>query len=109
MLRRCGLRSGGEGRMNFSMQAALPVAVIEAGAGVAAAVRQWGHVTFFSPWRFNVDRAAERLLKQADWVMPDPDIDPTGQQLIDSYLAPLAALPTIAPHIRYGARVTAVT
>ena len=63
----------------------------------AAAVRQWGHVTFFSPWRFNVDSAAERLLKQTGWVMPDPDRDPTGQELIDDYLAPLAALPAIAP------------
>ena len=66
-------------------------------------------MTFFSPWRFNVDSAAERLLKQSHWVMPDPDRDPTGQELIDNYLAPLASLPTIAPYIRYGARVTAVT
>ncbi len=87
----------------------VPFVVFEAGAGIAAAVRQWGHVTFFSPWRFNVDSAAERLLKQTGWAMPDPDRDPTGQQLIDDYLAPLAALPAIAPHIRYGARVTAVT
>ena len=87
----------------------VPFVVFEAGEGAAAAVRQWGHVTFFSPWRFNVDSAAERLLKQTGWVMPDPDRDPTGQELIDNYLAPLAALPAIAPHIRYGARVTAVT
>ena len=65
----------------------VPFVVFEAGAGVAAAVRQWGHVTFFSPWRFNVDSAAERLLKHTGWVMPDPDRDPTGQQLIDNYLA----------------------
>jgi thioredoxin reductase len=118
--------------MNFSLRPELPVAVIgagpvglaaaahlaersvpfvvfEAGDGAAAAVRQWGHVRFFSPWRFNVDSAAERLLKQTHWVMPDPDRDPTGQELIDNYLAPLAALPTVAPYIRYGARVTAVT
>ncbi len=87
----------------------VPFVVFEAGEGAAAAVRQWGHVTFFSPWRFNVDSAAERLLKQTGWVMPDPDRDPTGQQLIDDYLLPLANLPAIAPHIRYGARVTAVT
>ena len=74
----------------------VPFVVFEAGEGPAAAVRQWGHVTFFSPWRFNVDSAAERLLKQTGWVMPDPDRDPTGQELIDNYLAPLAALPAIA-------------
>ncbi len=87
----------------------LPFVVFEAGDGVAAAVRQWGHVTFFSPWRFNVDSAAERLLKQAGWVMPEAERDPSGQELIDDYLLPLASLPAIAPHIRYGARVTAVT
>ena len=87
----------------------VPFVVFEAGEGPAAAVRQWGHVTFFSPWRFNVDRAAERLLKQTGWTMPDPDRDPTGQQLIDDYLAPLCALPAIASNVRYGAKVTAVT
>jgi threonine dehydrogenase-like Zn-dependent dehydrogenase len=124
--------SGRNKTMNFPVQPKLPVAVIgagpvglaaaahlaergvpfvvfEAGEGPAAAVRQWGHVTFFSPWRFNVDSAAERLLKQTAWTMPDPDRDPTGQELIDDYLAPLAALPVIAPSIRYGARLTAVT
>jgi hypothetical protein len=87
----------------------VPFVVFEAGEGPAAAVRQWGHMTFFSPWRFNIDSAAERLLKQTRWTMPDPDRDPTGQQLIDDYLAPLSALPAIASNIRYGAQVTAVT
>ena len=36
--------------------------VLEAGPDVAHAVRQWGHVRMFSPWEYNVDRAAERLL-----------------------------------------------
>ena len=48
----------------------VPFVVFEAGEGAAAAVRQWGHVTFFSPWRFNVDSAAERLLKQTDGSCP---------------------------------------
>lgn len=87
----------------------LPFAVFELGAGPAAAVAQWGHVTFFSPWRFNVDAAAARLLRPTGWAIADLDRDPTGQELIDRYLRPLAAHPAIAPHIRYGARVTAVT
>ena len=87
----------------------MPFVVFEAGPGPAAAVSQWGHVTFFSPWRFNVDSAAERLLKKSGWVAPDPERDPSGQELIDQYLAPLAVLPDLAPNIRYGAKVTAVT
>ena len=36
--------------------------VLEAGVEIGHAVRQWGHVQLFSPWEYNVDRAAERLL-----------------------------------------------
>ena len=36
--------------------------VLEAGDKVGHAVRQWGHVQLFSPWEYNVDRAAARLL-----------------------------------------------
>lgn len=83
--------------------------VLEAGDGPAAAVRQWGHVRLFSPWRFNVDRAARRLLADAGWVEPDADILPTGGQLAADYLQPLADLPTLKPHVRYDTRVVAVT
>ncbi len=87
----------------------LPFAVFEAGAGPGAAIRDWGHVTFFSPWRFNVDAAARRLLELNQWTSPEPGRDPTGNELVDMYLAPLAAHPRIAPHVFYRARVVAVT
>jgi len=73
-----------------SISTALPVAVIGAGpVGLAAAaqlatrgqdfilfesgpvpgaaMREWGHVTFFSPWRYTVDDAARALLEPAGW------------------------------------------
>jgi thioredoxin reductase len=87
----------------------LPFTVLEAGDGPAAAVRQWGHVRLFSPWRYNIDRAASRLLRDAGWVEPDLDVLPTGGQLAAAYLQPLADLPALKPHLRYGARVVAVT
>jgi thioredoxin reductase len=87
----------------------LPFAVVEAGDGPAATVRQWSHVRLFSPWRFNIDPAARRLLADADWVEPDPDVLPTGGQLAAEYLQQLAALPALKPHIRYGVPVVAVT
>ena len=35
--------------------------------------------------------------------MPEGDSEcPTGDELADSLLAPLAALPTVAPHLRTG-------
>jgi hypothetical protein len=83
--------------------------VLEAGEGPADAVRQWGHVRLFSPWRFDIDSAARRLLEAQGWVAPDPDGLPTGAELIDTYLAPLAKTPELAPHLRYGTRVVAVS
>ena len=47
--------------------------VLEAGPEVGHAVRQWGHVRMFSPWEYNVDKAAERLLAAAGWNTPRPD------------------------------------
>jgi hypothetical protein len=83
--------------------------VLEAGDTPGAAVRQWGHVRLFSPWRFNIDAAARRLLGDAGWVEPDPQALPTGAELAADYLQPFADLPTIKPRVRYGARVVAVT
>ncbi|MFF5085396.1 FAD-dependent oxidoreductase [Actinoplanes sp. NPDC000266] len=87
----------------------IPFTVLEAGDGPAAAIRQWGHVRLFSPWRFNIDAAAARMLTDAGWVRPDDDKLPTGGQLVTDYLQPLADLPAIKAHVRYDARVIAVT
>ncbi|AGZ39952.1 FAD-dependent oxidoreductase [Actinoplanes friuliensis] len=83
--------------------------VLEAGDTAAAAVRQWAHVRIFSPWRYNIDSAAARLLTDAGWVRPDDDKLPTGGQLATDYLQPLADLAALKSSVRYNARVTAVT
>ena len=85
-----------------------PFVVLEAGAEAGAAVRQWRHVRTFSPWRYMVDSAAAELLDAAGWSRPDGEHLPTGGELVDHYIAPLAAHPAMRPHIRYGARVSAV-
>ncbi|GJD47381.1 Ferredoxin--NADP reductase [Methylobacterium crusticola] len=86
----------------------LPVRVYEAGPEVGAHVRAWGHVRLFSPWRYNVDPAARALLEGAGWDAPPGDAFPTGHELVDRYLAPLAATPRLADAIETGARVTAL-
>jgi cation diffusion facilitator CzcD-associated flavoprotein CzcO len=83
--------------------------VLEAGDSAGAAVRQWGHVRVFSPWRYDIDPAARRLLDDSGWVAPDAEALPTGAELAGDYLQPLAELPTIKPHLRYGARVEAIS
>ncbi|MET7962295.1 FAD-dependent oxidoreductase [Micromonospora zamorensis] len=87
----------------------LPFTVLEAGDTPGAAVRQWGHVRVFSPWRYNIDPAAQRLLDETGWVAPDPEALPTGAELVGDYLQPLAELPQLKPHLRYGARVEAIS
>jgi SAM-dependent methyltransferase/thioredoxin reductase len=83
--------------------------VLEAGPSVGASVQAWSHVQVFSPWRYNVDGVARKLLAEAGWTEPEPDLLPTGGELVDRYLRPLAALPQLAPHIRLGIRVVAVS
>jgi hypothetical protein len=56
----------------------------------------------------HVDAASVALLEPTGWTLPDPDGAPTGTDIVERYLEPLAALPQIAPHIRLGARVTAI-
>ena len=87
----------------------LPFLVLEAGSQVGASVRQWGQVRLFSPWRYNIDHAARRLLDAAGWDAPDPESLPTGADLVERYLRPLAKLPAIAPHLRLDARVVAIS
>ncbi len=87
----------------------LPFLVLEAGNSVAASVRQWRHVALFSPWRYNIDAAARRLLDAAGWAAPDDEALPTGAQLVEEYLEPLAKLPAIAGHLRFGTRVVAIS
>ena len=83
--------------------------VLEAGGDVGHSVRQWGHVQLFSPWEYNVDRAAERLLASTGWNSPEPDQYPTGAELVERYLEPLAAKTALASHIHTSSRVTDIS
>lgn len=83
--------------------------VFERGASVGASLLKWGHVRVFSPWEYNVDSTARTLLEAAGWEGPEPTELPTGRQIVEQYLQPLAALPAIAPGIRLSAEVTAIT
>lgn len=83
--------------------------VLEAGTESAASVREWGHTRLFSPWKYLVDPAARRLLETRGWELPEPDRAPTGAQLVELYLEPLAALDDIAPLLRKGVTVIGVS
>jgi thioredoxin reductase len=83
--------------------------LLEAGASVAASVREWAHVRLFSPWSIVTDAAALRLLGATDWQAPDAAALPFGRELVSDYLEPLAALPAIAAALRLNTEVLAVT
>lgn len=84
----------------------MPFFVVEAGE-LAAHVRSWEHVTLFSPWKYNIDSAARILLEQTDWQSPQDDRIPSGRELIELYLAPLAQL--LEKQIYTNHRVEAIT
>lgn len=86
----------------------LPFTVFEAGEKVGTAVRSWGHIRMFSPWKYTMDRAAEQLLKNQGWKAPQGSLLPTGKELVEDFLEPLAALPGIQPHIKTSSRVLSV-
>lgn len=83
--------------------------IFEAGSEIGANVRSWGHVHLFSPWRWCTDKVAVGLLEKYGWQHPNPDAIPTGDELIDDYLLPLAQTPELRNLVHLNARVVAVS
>lgn len=82
--------------------------IYESGDVVASSIRQWGHTRLFSPWRHVVDPASRRMLEASGWRLPSPEALPTGTELVEQYLEPLASLEPIASRIRSGVAVEAI-
>jgi NADPH-dependent 2,4-dienoyl-CoA reductase/sulfur reductase-like enzyme len=91
-----------------ALERGLEPQVLEAGPAAGHAVRQWSHVRVFSPWRYNMDAASERLLRKTGWNSPDPDRYPNGAELLERYLEPLASRTALSKHIMTNARVTSI-
>ncbi|MCW2131103.1 FAD-dependent oxidoreductase [Arthrobacter sp. VKM Ac-2550] len=104
-----GAGPGGLAAAAHLLERGLTPVIFEAGDTPAAAVKAWGHIRLFSPWRYNTDAAARRLLDGTGWQEPDPEALPTGTELLEQYLLPLAAAPAIANALRTSHRVIAVT
>ena len=85
-----------------------PFLLFEAGSSVASNMLSWKHISVFSPWRYNIDKAARQLLKETDWQAPDEEGLPTGAALYNQYLKPLAELPAIRKRLHLDSKVIAV-
>ncbi|MBP1999988.1 thioredoxin reductase [Paenibacillus shirakamiensis] len=83
--------------------------LLEAGSAVSQNVREWGHVRLFSPWQYNVNKAAKSLLNKQGWKTPPADELPSGNEIVEQYLEPLAELPEIKPYIMLNSKVVAVS
>ncbi len=69
----------------------------------------WGHVRTFTPWRMNLGPHARARLEAAGWSAPDPEECPTGLELVERYLQPLAALPDLKDRVHTFAQVVQAT
>ncbi|NUM80475.1 NAD(P)-binding domain-containing protein [bacterium] len=84
-----------------------PFLLFERGAMVGANIQSWQHVRVFSPWRFNIDKAARQLLEANGWRAPDDEAIPTGKELYDFYFKPLSEVSEIRPSIHLNSSVIA--
>src|SRR5262245_20042150 len=75
---------------------------------VGAHVIAWGHVRMFTPWRMNVGPASARLLANHGWSPPSPEECPTGVEMAERLLRPLAAAPELQSRIHPHAQVVQV-
>lgn len=86
----------------------LPFIILESGATVGTNILKWGHVKVFSPWRYNIDKAAEELLLETSWQSPDKESIHTGKEFYEQYFIPLANHPSIKPYLYTNSKVIAV-
>jgi hypothetical protein len=84
-----------------------PFTLYEEAPAAAGSLRRWGHVRMFTPWEMSVSPRVRRRLEAAGVAVPDGSGCPTGAELAD-LLARAAALPEIAPHVRYNTRAVAI-
>lgn len=68
----------------------------------------WGHVRMFTPWRMNLGSHSRAHLEATGWTAPDLDACPTGAELVERYLEPLAKLPELEGRIHTHAQVVSI-
>lgn len=82
--------------------------LFESGDSVGTNIRSWGHVKVFSPWEYNLDQAAESLMREAGLSIPNKSEVPHGKEIVDQYLRPLSELESISAGLHLNTKVLAV-
>src|SRR5262245_36361904 len=91
-----------------ALDAGFDVHVFERGE-VGAHPLAWGHVRMFTPWRMNLGSVSRAHLERAGWTAPDAETCPTGVELVERALDPVAALPVLAGRVHRFAQVVHVS
>jgi len=65
----------------------------------------WGHVAMFTPWRSSLGPRGRAHLQASGWPAPDADEYPTGTELAERYLQPLARLPELKGRVHEHVQV----
>lgn len=91
-----------------ALDRAFDVHVFERGE-VGAHVQAWGHVRMFTPWSMNVGPCSAAHLKAAGHAVPAGGACPTGAELAEQVLLPLAALPELKDRVHAHAQVVHIS
>ncbi|SFF85298.1 Pyridine nucleotide-disulphide oxidoreductase [Duganella sp. CF458] len=91
------------------LQRGLRPIIFERGVGVGANLETYRHVRLFSPWQYNIDKAARQRLECNGWQAPANDGLPTAGELLDSYLSPLSKLPELEGALKLRHTVVQIT
>lgn len=72
-------------------------------------IRQWKHVTFFSPFGMNYSAPGKKILAGQGLSLPSDELYLTGEEYLNRYLLPLTASPFLKPHIVTNCEVVAIS
>src|SRR5688572_26303564 len=86
----------------------IPFIILEAGPTVASNILTWKHIRVFSPWKYNIDKAARQLLSETNWLSPNDEGLPTGGELFSLYFKPFYELPSIKKNTYLNAKVLSI-
>jgi thioredoxin reductase len=86
----------------------IPFILFEAGPTVASNIMSWKHIRVFSPWKYNIDKAARQLLSETNWLSPNDEGLPTGGELFSLYFKPFYELPSIKKNTYLNAKVLSI-
>ncbi|MED4850978.1 NAD(P)-binding domain-containing protein [Caldifermentibacillus hisashii] len=86
-----------------------PFILLESGSQVGENILSWGHVRVFSPWKYNIDKTGSLLLEKQGWNKPRLNDLPTGKDLVEQYLKPLANTPEIKKSLFVNTKVLSIS